>query len=346
MKAVAVSVVTRLSPRASRVDLFGLASLQPYPRGDCSDASPPISSTRSTPSSVRSPRRCAGRCGCSPVPAPARPGRSPTGSPTAWPPASTSPPRCSRSRSPPGPPARCAPGCASWAPPGVQARTFHSAALRQLRYFWPQVYGADLPTLTESKLPLLALAARRQRARRRPGASCATSPPRSSGPRSATSAPRTTPRLAPGRGRDGLRPGRRDAWRGSSPPTRTSSATRAGWTWRTCCSSPPRCWPRTSGSPPRSAGSTSGSSSTSSRTSRRSRRPCSTSGWAVATRSASSATRPRRSTPSPAPTPPTSATSRASTPAPPRSTWSATTAPPPRSSPPPTRCCPAPPRRA
>ncbi len=27
---------------------------------------------------------------------------------------------------------------------GVQARTFHAAALRQLRYFWPQVYG-DMP---------------------------------------------------------------------------------------------------------------------------------------------------------------------------------------------------------
>ena len=27
---------------------------------------------------------------------------------------------------------------------GVQARTFHAAALRQLRYFWPQVAG-DLP---------------------------------------------------------------------------------------------------------------------------------------------------------------------------------------------------------
>ncbi len=28
---------------------------------------------------------------------------------------------------------------------GVQARTFHSAALRQAQYFWPQVYGGDLP---------------------------------------------------------------------------------------------------------------------------------------------------------------------------------------------------------
>ena len=46
---------------------------------------------------------------------------------------------------------------------GVQARTFHSAALRQLRYFWPHVHGTVLPTLTESKVPLLAGAARRHR---------------------------------------------------------------------------------------------------------------------------------------------------------------------------------------
>ncbi len=46
---------------------------------------------------------------------------------------------------------------------GVQARTFHSAALRQLRYFWPHVHGTELPTLIESKIGLLATAARRQR---------------------------------------------------------------------------------------------------------------------------------------------------------------------------------------
>ena len=45
--------------------------------------------------------------------------------------------------------------------PGVQARTFHSAALRQLRYFWPHVHGTDLPVLTESKLGMLAAACRR-----------------------------------------------------------------------------------------------------------------------------------------------------------------------------------------
>src|SRR4051794_32381081 len=45
----------------------------------------------------------------------------------------------------------------------VQARTFHSAALRQLRFFWPRMHGTELPTLVESKIGLLATAARRQR---------------------------------------------------------------------------------------------------------------------------------------------------------------------------------------
>ncbi len=47
--------------------------------------------------------------------------------------------------------------------PGVQARTFHSAALRQLRYFWPRVYGGEPPELTASKIPIVAAAARRNR---------------------------------------------------------------------------------------------------------------------------------------------------------------------------------------
>src|SRR4051794_23927570 len=45
--------------------------------------------------------------------------------------------------------------------PGVQARTFHSAALRQVRYFWPRVYGGEPPELTASKIPIVAAAARR-----------------------------------------------------------------------------------------------------------------------------------------------------------------------------------------
>ena len=42
---------------------------------------------------------------------------------------------------------------------GVQARTFHSAALRQARYFWPQVMDREFPEITSSKLPLVGSAA-------------------------------------------------------------------------------------------------------------------------------------------------------------------------------------------
>jgi DNA helicase-2/ATP-dependent DNA helicase PcrA len=41
----------------------------------------------------------------------------------------------------------------------VRASTFHSAALRQLSYFWPRVIGGRAPQLVESKLPLLREAA-------------------------------------------------------------------------------------------------------------------------------------------------------------------------------------------
>ncbi|MET0929270.1 MAG: ATP-dependent DNA helicase UvrD2 [Aeromicrobium sp.] len=44
---------------------------------------------------------------------------------------------------------------------GIQARTFHSAALRQARYFWPHVYGGEFPEVTQSKFPLVAEAMRR-----------------------------------------------------------------------------------------------------------------------------------------------------------------------------------------
>jgi DNA helicase-2/ATP-dependent DNA helicase PcrA len=42
---------------------------------------------------------------------------------------------------------------------GVQARTFHAAALRQLGYFWPRAVGGRLPRLVESKARLVATAA-------------------------------------------------------------------------------------------------------------------------------------------------------------------------------------------
>jgi DNA helicase-2/ATP-dependent DNA helicase PcrA len=44
--------------------------------------------------------------------------------------------------------------------PGVQARTFHAAALRQLSYFWPRVVGGEPPKIIESKIGLVADAAR------------------------------------------------------------------------------------------------------------------------------------------------------------------------------------------
>ncbi|MEV7616426.1 ATP-dependent DNA helicase UvrD2 [Streptomyces sp. NPDC089799] len=44
---------------------------------------------------------------------------------------------------------------------GVQARTFHSAALRQLHYFWPKAVGGDLPRLVERKVQLVAEAGAR-----------------------------------------------------------------------------------------------------------------------------------------------------------------------------------------
>jgi DNA helicase-2/ATP-dependent DNA helicase PcrA len=45
----------------------------------------------------------------------------------------------------------------------VQARTFHSAALRQLTHFWPSTVGGRAPEVVESKIGLVAEAARRLR---------------------------------------------------------------------------------------------------------------------------------------------------------------------------------------
>ncbi len=44
---------------------------------------------------------------------------------------------------------------------GVQARTFHSAALRQLQYFWPKAVGGEVPRLLERKVQLVAEAGAR-----------------------------------------------------------------------------------------------------------------------------------------------------------------------------------------
>jgi len=48
---------------------------------------------------------------------------------------------------------------------GIQARTFHAAALRQLRYFWPKVVGGDAPTVIGAKASLIVEAAARCRLR-------------------------------------------------------------------------------------------------------------------------------------------------------------------------------------
>jgi DNA helicase-2/ATP-dependent DNA helicase PcrA len=52
---------------------------------------------------------------------------------------------------------------------GVQARTFHSAAMKQLNYFWPRVVGGPPPRLVDNTFGLVANAA--ARARLRPGTS-------------------------------------------------------------------------------------------------------------------------------------------------------------------------------
>ena len=51
---------------------------------------------------------------------------------------------------------------------GVQARTFHAAALRQLGFFWPQVVGGAPPRILEHKAPAVADAAGRLWLSRRP----------------------------------------------------------------------------------------------------------------------------------------------------------------------------------
>ncbi|WP_037573078.1 ATP-dependent DNA helicase UvrD2 [Phaeacidiphilus oryzae] len=48
---------------------------------------------------------------------------------------------------------------------GVQARTFHSAALRQLQFFWPRAIGGEMPRLLDRKGQAVAEAAARCRIR-------------------------------------------------------------------------------------------------------------------------------------------------------------------------------------
>ena len=47
--------------------------------------------------------------------------------------------------------------------PAVQARTFHSAALRQAQFFWPRAYGSELPPVSDERISMVAAAARKLR---------------------------------------------------------------------------------------------------------------------------------------------------------------------------------------
>lgn len=47
--------------------------------------------------------------------------------------------------------------------PTVQARTFHSAALRQAQFFWPRAYGSELPPVSDERAGMVAAAARKVR---------------------------------------------------------------------------------------------------------------------------------------------------------------------------------------
>src|SRR3954465_11504245 len=128
---------------------------------------------------------------------------------------------------------------------GVQARTFHAAAMRQLRYFAPKVLGGPMPPLIENKLRVVAGAASRNRltpARatlRAPageieGAKTTLATPDDYSAR-AQAAGREPPfEAAPAGGGGGGR-WRRPPWRRSTPATSRPSSATAPSTSRTCC---------------------------------------------------------------------------------------------------------------
>ena len=100
---------------------------------------------------------------------------------------------------------------------GVQARTFHSAALRQAQYFWPRAYGGELPAVLDNRMVAGRRGGEPAADPGRHPASCATWSPRSPGPRSATSSPRTTSALAASHHRELSPRSTRRRSRGSSP---------------------------------------------------------------------------------------------------------------------------------
>ena len=84
------------------------------------------------------------RCACWRAPAPARPGPSPTASPTACSPGVYQPQRVLAVTFTARAAGEMRTRLRDLGVGGVQARTFHAAALRQLHYFWPQAIGGAL----------------------------------------------------------------------------------------------------------------------------------------------------------------------------------------------------------
>ncbi len=148
--------------------------------------------------------------------------------------------------------------------PGVQARTFHSAALKQLRYFWPRAVGGQLWPVLEHKLRLVAIAARRANA----GTDAATLRDLASEiewSKASLPAPSSTwPRWPGTSGTPRCRPRR---WPRCSPATSRPSSRPSSWISTTCCCTPARCSRTTATSHPSSGRATGVSSSTSTRTS-------------------------------------------------------------------------------
>ena len=200
------------------------------------------------------------------------------------------------------------PAAGARASPGVQARTFHAAALRQLRYFWPRSVGGDPWPLLEGKLRFVGQAAARAGA----GTDAATLRDLASEiewakatlvtPEDYPAAVASDPARHPGPARAGGRGLRR--LRGAQEPRRAARLRRPAAAHRGGAGGPPGGRRRSS------ASATAASSSTSTRTSRRCSSGCSTPGSASATTSPWSATPTRRSTPSPAPRRATCSTSR------------------------------------
>ena len=175
---------------------------------------------------------------------------------------------------------------------GVQARTFHAAALRQLHYFWPQAVGGARPRCMPHKASAVAEAGGRLRLRL-DSAGDARPRRRDRVGEGLAAHPRVVRRRGPAQRRE---PPGRPRRHGHGPAVRRlrggQGRARASSTSRTSCCSRSASCASTTRSPARSAASTATSSSTSTRTSPRCSSRCSSCGWGSATTCASSATRP------------------------------------------------------